>query len=108
MNCVVCPMAKKYKCSKCRAPYCSSICFQSHQPHCPGHILDKPTVNNIIVEDETIFKTDYLSDEELRIPQEKLLKLKSDERIRAMLRNESFREKLLMIDNCKQRMTTVQ
>ena len=38
MNCVVCQNNKKYKCSKCRAPYCSVLCYKQHQDSCKGEV----------------------------------------------------------------------
>ena len=43
----------------------------------------------------------------MRIPERQLEKLGRDEGIRAMLRSRALREKLVMIDNSKQRMTEV-
>ena len=108
MNCVVCQGKHKYKCSKCRAPYCSVTCCQTHNQHCLG-MAPAPAVAPVAQqqEEDIIVKTDYLSDEELRIPADKLLRLKMDIRVRTMLKNPALRERLVSIDNSKQRMTEV-
>lgn len=78
MNCVVCHNNKKYKCSKCRDPYCSITCYQEHQKVCQGTPPIAIEVEQTKIDDEPIVKTDYLSDEELRIPMSKLEKLGKD------------------------------
>lgn len=97
----------KYKCSKCRSPYCSIPCYKTHQQSCAGAFEPPKLVPTTPLEDQHIVKTDYLSDEELRIPQSQLSKLAKDEKLRQLLADGALREKLVMIDNSKQRMTEV-
>jgi hypothetical protein len=51
MNCIVCEGKQKYKCSKCRAPYCSVGCYQQHKEGCPGAVAKEENTHskNIIV-----------------------------------------------------------
>jgi len=53
-------------------------------------------------------KTDYVSDEELRLSYAQLERLSQSSRIKNILKDPLLREKLIAIDNSKQRMTSVQ
>jgi len=62
MNCVICRANKKYKCSKCRMPYCSSQCYQVHRNCCVGEVVDVKKFVEVGYDAEPIVKTDFISD----------------------------------------------
>ena len=107
MNCVICFSAKKYKCKQCNVPYCSVPCYKKHTQSCDGKIKEEVKKEPSIVEDPVV-KTDYVSDEELRLSHAQLERLSQSTRIKNILKEPILREKLIAIDNSKQRMTTVQ
>ena len=87
MNCCICSSTKKYKCRECLAPYCSIPCFKTHQAICSRQKPERRDINSLNIDEEPIVKTDYVPDEQLRIPQAKLERLRSDPRLRELLRD---------------------
>lgn len=92
MNCVVCSSAKKYKCSKCAHPYCSVQCYRLHTADCKGKLFrEVKREHNLAPLEDPVVKTDYVSDEELRLSQAKLQKLAKSTRVKTLLRDVSLR-----------------
>ncbi|KAL4484153.1 hypothetical protein ABPG73_009351 [Tetrahymena malaccensis] len=101
--CLVCQQNKyKYKCPKCSVQYCGLGCFKTHK--CEDYQQEKPQTQPINQETETIHKSNYVEDEELRVPKAKLEQLKSSVKIKKILQSSKLRETLLKIDNARSRL----
>ncbi|KAL4450774.1 hypothetical protein ABPG74_011616 [Tetrahymena malaccensis] len=103
--CLVCQQNKyKYKCPKCIINFnsCGLGCFKTHK--CEDYQQEKPQTQPINQETETIHKSNYVEDEELRVPKAKLEQLKSSVKIKKILQSSKLRETLLKIDNARSRL----
>ncbi|KAL4495081.1 hypothetical protein ABPG72_015781 [Tetrahymena utriculariae] len=117
--CLVCSQNKyKYKCPKCSVQYCGLGCFKTHK--CEDYKKQNEQIQTINQETETIHKSNYVEDEELRVPKTKLeqlskiliqltnflaiLSLESSIKIKKILQSSKLRETLLKIDNARSRL----
>ncbi|XP_017038872.1 zinc finger HIT domain-containing protein 3 [Drosophila ficusphila] len=97
-NCVICEEnPRKYKCSKCSAPYCSVACYKTHKdsPKCVIKESVGKTVENAFQEEPTLhvpFTTDDT------VPAEKLHQLENSQDLRNLLHNPHLRSLLQQID----------
>ncbi|XP_019401199.1 PREDICTED: zinc finger HIT domain-containing protein 3 isoform X2 [Crocodylus porosus] len=114
-GCGVCgAAAPKYRCPRCREPYCSVPCCRQHKEQCaarrdpsadspptsqqPGAGTSGTPGNSWSVED---ILTD--SDEQDRVPLQKLKLLGESEELKDLLRNPHLRQLLLAVDQAEER-----
>ncbi|XP_017077581.1 zinc finger HIT domain-containing protein 3 [Drosophila eugracilis] len=97
-NCINCEEnTRKYKCSKCSAPYCSVACYKAHKdsPKCVRIDMEDKKPENAFQEEPTLhvpFPTDDT------VPTEKLQKLENSQDLRNLLHNPHLRSLLQQID----------
>ncbi|XP_052843633.1 zinc finger HIT domain-containing protein 3 [Drosophila gunungcola] len=97
-NCINCEEnTRKYKCSKCSAPYCSVACYKAHKdsPQCLAKDLVKEKEKSAFHEEPTLhvpFTTDDT------VPMEKLQQLENCPNLRNLLHNPHLRSLLQQID----------
>ncbi|XP_017013738.2 zinc finger HIT domain-containing protein 3 [Drosophila takahashii] len=97
-NCINCEEnTRKYKCSKCEAPYCSVACYKEHKdsPQCVRNILELKKEENAFQEEPTLhvpFTTDDT------VPAEKLQQLETNQNLLNLLHNPHLRSLLQQID----------
>ncbi|XP_034651957.1 zinc finger HIT domain-containing protein 3 [Drosophila subobscura] len=101
MECAICAESpKKYKCSKCMAPYCSVKCYKVHKDSVECNqqaaAAAKNEVSEKIAEDEPTLHAPFPSDD--TVPLEKLQELKTCEPLHQLLRNPHLRDLLKQID----------
>ncbi|XP_059573345.1 zinc finger HIT domain-containing protein 3 isoform X1 [Alligator mississippiensis] len=100
----------KYRCPRCREPYCSVPCCRQHKERCaaprhsppasrpPGAATAHTPGNSWSVED---ILTD--SDEQDRVPLQKLKRLGESEELKDLLRNPHLRQLLVAVDQAEER-----
>ncbi|XP_016958542.1 zinc finger HIT domain-containing protein 3 [Drosophila biarmipes] len=97
-TCVNCEEnTRKYKCSKCEAPYCSVACYKEHKdsPQCVTQDLVGKKEESAFQEEPTLhvpFTTDDT------VPAEKLQQLEHCQELRNLLHNPHLRSLLQQID----------
>ncbi|KAH8283560.1 hypothetical protein KR018_006460 [Drosophila ironensis] len=99
--CVGCEeITKKYKCSKCAAPYCSVACYRAHKdsPSCAA--AQKTTLSENLQQkaalDEPTLHAPFSTDD--TVPPEKLQQLEGNQELRELLHNPHLRSLLQQID----------
>ena len=97
-ECTICSSpSSKYKCAKCRVPYCCVKCYSVHKEVCcagEGQELRKSEESTTVAKD---------SRSEAIIPIEHLHALDKDADIQALLRSKRLAEHILMIDDAGDR-----
>jgi zinc finger HIT domain-containing protein 3 len=97
-ECVVCKKAEaSYKCSKCRAPYCSVVCCKAHKEECSSE-LSTPPVNSL----SSNTKIGVINEVEL-LSSEQLEALDRDQELQTLLRSERLAKHILQIDEATNR-----
>ncbi|XP_020801147.1 zinc finger HIT domain-containing protein 3 [Drosophila serrata] len=97
-NCVSCAeKPRKYKCSKCSAPYCSVTCYKVHRdsPECVTRDVAKEKPVNVIPEEPTLHEP-FTTDD--TVPAEKMQQLETCQELRNLLHNPHLRSLLHQID----------
>ncbi|XP_017033323.1 zinc finger HIT domain-containing protein 3 [Drosophila kikkawai] len=97
-NCVSCTeKPRKYKCSKCSAPYCSVACYKVHRdsPECVIGDVSKNTPVNAVAEEPTLYGP-FTTDD--TVPADKLQQLETSENLCNLLHNPHLRSLLHQID----------
>ncbi|XP_054289111.1 zinc finger HIT domain-containing protein 3 [Macrosteles quadrilineatus] len=94
MNCSVCPekIVSKYKCPKCRIPYCSLACWKNHKAEDCVPEVKPPAVVNDKQSNLYYFPT------EDTVPLEKLQLLEQNQELKNILCNRHLRDMLVAID----------
>ncbi|XP_002068783.2 zinc finger HIT domain-containing protein 3 [Drosophila willistoni] len=102
MECINCAeTTKKYKCSKCSAPYCSVSCYKAHKdsPQCEELVeaakAKQPQSDRYEEEEPTVYAP-FTTDD--TVPPEKLQQLEQSESLRELLYNPHLRNLLKQID----------
>ncbi|KAI8371843.1 hypothetical protein BD560DRAFT_395605 [Blakeslea trispora] len=90
----------KYKCPKCRAPYCSLVCFKQHKEiPCEQNATDDKPVHTFRKEITPIGPPD--EEDPSRLTQEDLAKLSYSKEIFEYLKDSQLREIITQIDASK-------
>ncbi|XP_063624826.1 zinc finger HIT domain-containing protein 3 [Cydia splendana] len=93
MSCIQCGEQSKYKCPKCRQPYCSVVCCQKHK-ETPCEAPPKPNAT-----ESEVVKKEYEFPTEDTVPQEKLKLLEESADLKQCLANPHVRELLKVLDS---------
>ncbi|KAH8252689.1 hypothetical protein KR032_001259 [Drosophila birchii] len=97
-NCVSCTEnPRKYKCSKCSAPYCSVACYKTHRdsPECVTRNVAKEKPADAVPDEPTLHEP-FTTDD--TVPADKLQQLETSENLRNLLHNPHLRSLLNQID----------
>ncbi|KAH8401580.1 hypothetical protein KR009_006690 [Drosophila setifemur] len=92
---------RKYKCSKCSAPYCSVACYKAHRdsPACASgqreKVLKENNVPNPVQEEPTLYEPFPTDD---TVPPERLHQLENCQELKNLLHNPHLRSLLQQID----------
>jgi hypothetical protein len=94
-ECQVCSSSSsKYKCAKCRVPYCCVKCYSTHKDICAGKEQKRSDLESTNQKE---------SHSDAIIPIEHLQALDKDSEIQVLLRSKRLAEHILMIDDAGDR-----
>jgi zinc finger HIT domain-containing protein 3 len=114
-GCVVCgseDLSKKYRCPRCRSPYCSLACCKEHKTICA--ISTEPAIAGVSQgprelprgnkRPRTDDDVDAIAEENgWKLSEEQLLLIKSSTSLKSSLQNSRLRELILKVDGAKDR-----
>ncbi|CAO3630153.1 unnamed protein product [Cunninghamella blakesleeana] len=98
-RCTICQEGiSKYKCSTCRIPYCSLVCYKTHKETPCQKVLSQETEKSTNNQPKKSDREEDEEEDESRLSLEQLQLLAQSPEIRSLIKNKQLQELISKID----------